>query len=454
MRIFRHHIELRLLALGLSEAAILVACFYLGYFARYAELEFFADALWAHLPAALNYVVVMVTSFLAIGLYERSAVGDMGVVTIRLLAAFLLGFALLATTVYFFPGLKIWRSGLVIAIPASFVLILLVRRLFLWLVDREALSRKLLVLGDPGPIADLRACERRIGLAPFRVVRAITLDQVPDRANDDSWLLEACRAAGAEEIVVAASDRRGRLPMQALLCCRLAGISVCEFQDFYERETGRVDLERLRPGWLVFREGFRQGKLDAIAKRTFDVLLASLGLIVTLPILAVAALAIKLDDGGPILFRQERVGRNGTPFDIFKLRSMRVDAERDGPRWAAAGDRRVTRVGRILRRTRIDELPQLSNVLRGEMSFVGPRPKRPVFVQQIVEALPYFAVRHQLRPGLTGWAQLNHPYAANLEDTRVKLEYDLYYVKNWSFFLDLVIILQTFRVIVWGNGAR
>jgi len=186
MRIFRHHIELRLLALGLSEAAILVACFYLGYFARYAELEFFADALWAHLPAALNYVVVMVTSFLAIGLYERSAVGDMGVVTIRLLAAFLLGFALLATTVYFFPGLKIWRSGLVIAIPASFALILLVRRLFLWLVDREALSRKLLVLGDPGPIADLRACERRIGLAPFRVVRTITLDQLPDRANDDS----------------------------------------------------------------------------------------------------------------------------------------------------------------------------------------------------------------------------------------------------------------------------
>jgi sugar transferase (PEP-CTERM system associated) len=454
MRIFRHHIELRLLALGLSEAAILVACFYLGYFARYAELEFFVDALWAHLPVALNYVVVMMTSFLAIGLYERSAVGDIRVVTIRLLAAFVLGFALLAMTVYLFPGLKIWRSGLVIAIPASFVLILLVRRLFLWLVDREALSRKLLVLGDPGPIADLRACERRIGLAPFRVVRAITLDQVPDRANDDSWLLEACRAAGAEEIVVAASDRRGRLPMQALLCCRLAGISVCEFQDFYERETGRVDLERLQPGWLVFREGFRQGKLDAIAKRIFDVVLASLGLIVSLPVLLVAALAIKLEDGGPILFRQERVGRNGTPFDIFKLRSMRVDAERDGPRWAAAGDRRVTRVGRILRRTRIDELPQLLNVLRGEMSFVGPRPERPVFVQQIVEALPYFAVRHQLRPGLTGWAQLNHPYAANLEDTRVKLEYDLYYVKNWSFFLDLVIILQTFRVIIWGNGAR
>lgn len=454
MRIFRHHIELRLLALGLTEALGFLACFYIGYFARYADIEFLASELRAHLPSALTFVLVMVGSFLALGLYERAAVGDMAVVTIRMLAAFLCGFVLLAVIAYLLPDLKVWRSGLVIAMPASLGLILLVRRLFLWLVDRDALSRRLLVLGDPGPIADLRACERRLGLAPFRTVRAITLDLVPDRLNDEGWLLEACRAAGADEIVVAAVERRGRLPMRALLRCRLAGIPVCEYHDFLERETGRVDLERLRPGWLVFREGFGHGERDAVAKRLLDLVLASVGLVLAAPLLLLASVAVKLEDGGPVLFRQERVGRNGVPFHMLKLRSMRVDAERDGPRWAALGDRRVTRVGRVLRRTRIDELPQLVNILKGEMSFVGPRPERPVFVQQIVELLPYFPVRHQLRPGLAGWAQLNHPYAADIEDTRIKLEYDLYYVKNWSLFLDLLILTQTLRVIVWGNGAR
>lgn len=454
MRIFRHHVELRLLALGLTEASLLFASFYIGYFARYAEFEYLASELKTHLPSALTFVLLMMASLLGLGLYERAAIGDMGVVVIRLLAALLCGFVLLAVTFYLIPGLKVWRSGLVIAMPTSFVLILAVRRLFLWLVDRDALSRRLLVLGDPGPIADLRACERRLGLAPFRTVRVIPLDSIRERANDDGWLLEACRDAGAEEIVVAAVERRGRLPMQALLRCRLAGIRVYEYHDFYERETGRVDLERLQPGWLVFNEGFGNGKLDAIAKRLFDIALAALGLALAAPVLLIAALAIKLEDGGPILFRQERVGRNGVPFDILKLRSMRVDAERDGPRWAAVGDRRVTRVGRILRRARIDELPQLVNVLKGEMSFVGPRPERPVFVQQIVEVLPYFAVRHQLRPGLAGWAQLNHHYAADLADARVKLEYDMYYLKNRSLFLDLLIIAQTLRVVVWGNGAR
>lgn len=454
MRIFRHHIELRLLALGLIESSVLLACFYLGYFARYAEIEFLAAELRAHRLSALTYVLVMMTGFVALGLYERAAVGDLRVVAIRLLAAFLFGFVLLAVILYLMPELKIWRSGLVIAMPASLVAILIVRRLFLWLVDRDALSRRLLVLGDPAPIADLGACQRRLGLAPFLIVRTIELDSLPSGVNDDGWLLEACRAAGADEIVVAAVDRRGRLPMQALLRCRLAGIRVCEYHDFCERETGRVDLARLQPGWLVFNDGFGHGKLDAVAKRLFDVLLSATALVLAAPLLLLAALAVRLEDGGPALFRQERVGRNGVPFQMLKLRSMRIDAERDGPRYAAVGDRRVTRVGRLLRRTRIDELPQLINVLRGDMSFVGPRPERPVFVEQIAEVLPYFPVRHQLRPGLAGWAQLNHPYAADLADTRAKLEYDMYYIKNWSLFLDILILAQTMRVVVWGNGAR
>lgn len=454
MRIFRHHIDLRLLTLGLIEAGVLLACFYIGYFARYADPNILSSELKAHLPSALTYTCALMASFVALGLYERAAIGDMAVVAIRTLTAFASGFLLLTVVLYLLPELKIWRSGLIIAMPASLALILLLRRLFLWLVDRDALGRKLLVLGDPAAIADLEGCRRRLGLAPFRTVCTIELDGLPERPNDESWLLDTCRAAGAEEIVVAAVDRRGRLPMQALLRCRLAGIPVCDYHDFCERETGRVDLERLQPGWLVFSDGFGQRKLDAVAKRLFDIVLAALGLVLTAPLLLLAALAVKLEDGGPVLFRQERVGRNGVPFRILKLRSMRSDAERDGPRYAAIGDPRVTRVGRLLRRTRIDELPQLVNVLKGEMSFVGPRPERPVFIQQISEILPYFPVRHQLRPGLAGWAQLNHPYAADIADTRAKLEYDMYYIKNWSLFLDIVILAQTLRVVVWGNGAR
>lgn len=454
MRIFRHHVELRLLALGLIECGIFLACFYIGYFARYADPEFLAAELMAYLPTAATYALVMSASFVAIGLYERAAVGDMRTVVIRALTAFGCGFVLLAVIAYVLPELKIWRSGLVIAMPSSLALILLVRRLFLWLVDRDAWRRRLLVLGDPEPIAALAACERQLGLPRFRVVRTIELGALPAGINDEGWLAEACWAVSADEVVVAAADRRGRLPMRALLRCRLAGIPVCDHHDFCERETGRVDLERVEPAWLVFNDGFGHGSLDAAAKRAFDVVLAGLALALAAPLLLLAALAIKLEDGGPVLFRQARVGRNGEPFEMLKLRSMRVDAERDGPRYAAVRDRRVTRVGRVLRRTRIDELPQLLNVLKGEMSFVGPRPERPVFVAQISEVLPHFVERHRLRPGLAGWAQLHHPYAADLADMRAKLEYDMYYLKNWSLFLDLLILAQTLRVIVWGNGAR
>ncbi len=454
MRIFRHHVERAVVALGLTDAVLLFACFYIGYFARYADTDLIAQELKAHLAPASTFVLATLAAFLALGLYERLAVADPRIAAIRMLAAFPLGFGLLAVIVYLLPELRIWRSGLVIAMPASLVGLLSVRAVFLWLADREALSRRVLLLGDPEPIARLLERTRTVGPASYRVVERIALDEPPVRPNDQDWLLEVCRRAQVEEIVVAASERRGRLPMDALLRCRLAGIPVSEDHAFFERLTGRVDLDHLHSGRLVFADGFGHGRLDAVLKRSFDLVLASLALILVAPLLLLAALAVKLEDGGPVLFRQQRVGRNGVPFEMLKLRSMRVDAERDGPRFAAVGDRRVTRVGRFLRRTRIDELPQLVNVLKGEMSFVGPRPERPMFVDEITRVLPCFPLRHRLRPGLAGWAQLNHPYAADLADTRVKLEYDIYYIKNWSLFLDLLILAQTLRVVVWGNGAR
>jgi sugar transferase (PEP-CTERM system associated) len=273
-------------------------------------------------------------------------------------------------------------------------------------------------------------------------------------AAEPDALTELGYRFGASEIVVAADDRRG-LPVRQLLHCKLAGIKVTDFLDFWERETRTVDLEALRPSWLFYSDGFRSGPVDEFLKRSFDVVV-SLGLLfLTLPLLVITACLIRLESPGPVLYRQPRVGLQGRVFTILKFRSMRADAETDGrPRWTAEGDPRITRVGAIIRKLRIDELAQILNVLRGDMSFIGPRPERPFFVAGLAQAIPYYDERHCVRPGITGWAQINYPYGASTDDARRKLAYDLYYVKNRSIFLDLLILLQTARVIFWNHGAR
>ena len=275
-----------------------------------------------------------------------------------------------------------------------------------------------------------------------------------DRSEDDRALARYAREVGAREIVVATDERRG-MPVLQLLHCKIAGINVVDYLTFFERETRKVELEALQPSWLIFSDGFRQGVLIDAAKRAFD-LTVSLALIVfTLPVILIAALAIWLEDGAPVLYRQERVGRDGQAFTLMKFRSMRVDAEAQGaPQWARNEDPRATRVGLILRKFRIDELPQLINVLAGDMSFVGPRPERPFFVEELAAAIPFYRERHSVKPGITGWAQVNYPYGASLEDARHKLAYDLYYVKNRTLFLDFLILVQTVRVILFHEGAR
>jgi sugar transferase (PEP-CTERM system associated) len=254
--------------------------------------------------------------------------------------------------------------------------------------------------------------------------------------------------------VVALEDRRG-LPVSQLLRCKIDGINVIDYQTFCERETCRLDLDELRPSWLIFGTGFTRGIVTDLLKRFFDIFVSSIFLLATLPFTLIAALSIKFESPGPILYRQERVGLHGGSFMVLKLRSMRQDAETGGaPQWATVGDPRVTKVGAFIRKARIDELPQLINVLRGDMSFVGPRPERPFFVDQLSEAIPFYRERHCVKPGITGWAQINYPYGASLEDSRQKLSYDLYYVKNHSLFLDFIIILSTVRVILMQQGAR
>jgi sugar transferase (PEP-CTERM system associated) len=267
-------------------------------------------------------------------------------------------------------------------------------------------------------------------------------------------LTEIADRLGASEVVVATEERRG-LPVRQLLHCKLAGIKVIDFLDFWERETRTIDLGALKPSWLFYSDGFRCGPVDEFLKRAFDIAVSLCLLLLTLPLLVATACLIKLESRGPILYYQPRVGLHGRIFTILKFRSMRVDAETDGhPRWASEKDTRVTRVGAVIRKLRIDELAQIFNVLRGDMSFVGPRPERPFFVADLAQKIEYYSERHWVRPGITGWAQINFPYGASTDDARTKLTYDLYYVKNRSIFLDFVILLQTVRVIFWNYGAR
>ncbi len=260
-----------------------------------------------------------------------------------------------------------------------------------------------------------------------------------------------------DEIVVGVDDRRGGLPMEDLLECRQLGIAVTDLTTFFERESGRVQLSLTDPSWLVFSGGFDSTPLRQLSKRCFDLAISTLVLLLTWPLMLLVALAICLESGlgQPILYRQERVGVRGKTFHLIKFRSMRTDAEMDGVAlWASKDDDRVTRVGRVTRKVRLDELPQLWNVLKGEMSFIGPRPERPQFVADLGEKIRYYSLRHCLKPGLAGWAQLRYPYGASEADAVEKLKYDLYYVKNHNLLFDLLILIQTVEVVLFGRGAR
>jgi sugar transferase (PEP-CTERM system associated) len=269
-------------------------------------------------------------------------------------------------------------------------------------------------------------------------------------------LLETVSRLRVDEIVVALTERRsGSMPLRQLLDCKASGVRVCDLNSHFEKTLGQFRLDYLNASWLIFGDGFNQGAWRTAVKRVFDIICASLLCVLTLPVMALAAVLIKLESKGPVLYRQDRVGLNGEKFSIAKFRSMRTDAELDGkPRWAAANDDRITRVGHFIRRVRIDELPQLFNVLRGDMSLVGPRPERPFFVDQLTREIPYYALRHSVKPGVTGWAQVRYQYGATIEDSQEKLQYDLYYVKNHSLFLDMIVLLETVGVVLTGKGSR
>jgi len=268
-------------------------------------------------------------------------------------------------------------------------------------------------------------------------------------------LCDFAESNNVKKIVVSMTDKRGKLPVQELLRCKMRGITILQGESFYEKITGMILAENINPSWFIYGEGFRKSRVILFAKRTCDIILASLGLVLSLPLTLVIAVAIKLDSKGPIIYKQERIGEDNQIFEICKLRSMIDSAEAEcGPTWADDNDCRVTRVGRIIRKFRLDEIPQMWNVLRGDMSFIGPRPERPQFVKELEKIIPYYLERHSVKPGISGWAQVSYGYGASENDALEKLKYDLFYIKNMSIFMDLLIILKTIKIVLQQKGAR
>jgi sugar transferase (PEP-CTERM system associated) len=461
IRLFKHYVPYAVLLLGFVDFLLLLFSAEAGWVLRIWQLGSNVTPVTERIPQLLSFAVALQCAMVAVGVYGVEALQSLRFAAARLLVAISLGVILISLLFFLFPGLTLWRSNSAYAMVLSIGLLILVRALFGGLLGGDAFRRRVLVLGAGVRAARLKALSERPG-SGFMIVGHIAMNDGPvkvpeaiDRSEIGS-LGEHVIKLNASEVVLALDERRNALPLADLVRVKTTGVHVNEISTFLERETGRVDLDSVNPSWLIFSDGFSSGRrISGVAKRLFDICASILLLALSAPIIAITAILVKLESKGPAFFHQTRVGRYGEPFDMYKLRSMRVDAEIAGQAvWAQKNDPRVTRVGRFIRKVRIDELPQVWMVLTGAMSFVGPRPERPQFVKDLETQLPFYAERHMVKPGITGWAQINYPYGASLEDARHKLEYDLYYAKNYTPFLDTLILLQTVRVLLWPEGAR
>ena len=466
IRIFRHYVPVQIVLLAAVEAAILIASIYLAVALRFVGDSTDLLSVGPIAPRAVLFAFVMLSTMSAFGLFTReSQTGDSGYY-IRFLASFVVGGIAMTFIFYLLPVLLLGRGVMALAFVFAFVGTALNRLIFVRLVDMNTLKRRLLVLGTgtrAARIGALIAGEESIG-RKFRLVGYLSPSKAPQPSHvpreqllkHSGSLLAIATRHSVDEVLVAIRDRRdGGLCIEELLECKLEGIEVTDISSFFERETGHVQLDSLNPSWMVFSDGFSRTSAKSTAKRIFDITVSLLLLIATLPVTLLTALLIVIESGLPVFYRQERMGECGQVFHVLKFRSMCQNAEQAGkPQWAKKNDDRVTRVGRVIRNLRIDELPQVINVLKGDMSFVGPRPERPYFVQQLASQIPFYLNRHTVKPGVTGWAQIRYPYGSTVEDAVHKLQYDLYYAKNHSLFLDLIILFQTAQVVLFGKGAR
>lgn len=460
VRLFKHYIPHAVLLLGMLDFALLLIAGDIAWNARAMQIGTDPGFLSDRLMPLTGFAIITLAAMIAVGVFGPDALRSMRFACARLLVAVSLAIIVLALVDFVLPGHTYWRSTLLYTMLCAIVLLVLNRLVVGGILGTSAFRRRVLVMGAGHRAARLKKLGERPG-SGFAIVGIIAMsdgqaqlaEAIPRSAIKD--LSTHVANLGVTEVVMALEERRNALPLKDLLRIKTAGVHVNEFSSFLERETGRVDLDTLNPSWLIFSDGFSSGRaISSFAKRTFDILASGLLLLLTFPVILLFALIVKLDSKGPAFFRQQRVGLYGETFELVKLRSMCLDAEKDGAKWAEKGDVRITRVGAFIRKVRIDELPQVWTVLCGQMSFVGPRPEVPKFVADLDDKLPYYAERHMVKPGITGWAQINYPYGASIEDARQKLEYDLYYAKNYTPFLDLLIMLQTLRVLLWPEGAR
>ncbi len=460
IRLFKHYIPHAVLLLGLLDIALLAGASEVAWRLRAQQIGMsegdFAER-W--LPISATAIVIWL-AMVAVGVYGPKALRSLRFAGARLLVATSLGIIALAVIDFILPTEMLWRSTLLYTMGLAILVLVADRMLLNSFLGSSAFRRRVMVLGAGDRAQRLRALSEQPE-SGFVIVSYIAMNEdgrVVEEAISRSAIHDLGKFVenlGVSEVVLALQERRNSLPLKDLLRIKTKGVHVNDFSSFLERETGRVDLDTVNPSWLIFSDGFSSGRmLSSAVKRIFDITASVILLALTFPIIALFALVVKLDSKGPAFFRQQRVGLYGEPFQLIKLRSMRTDAEKDGAKWAEHNDPRITRVGRLIRKLRIDELPQTWSVLLGHMSFVGPRPEVPSFVDSLEEEIPFYGERHMVKPGITGWAQINYPYGASVEDSRRKLEYDLYYAKNYTPFLDLVILLQTVRVILWPEGAR
>jgi len=461
IRLFKHYVPHAVLLLGLLDFMLLMAAAEGGWILRARQIGMDVDHIATRIAPLLSFSIAIQTAMIAVGVYGPEALQSIRYALARLLVAISLGVLFLSVMHFLLPDITLWRSNSLYAMGLSIALLLGIRILLGSMLGGEAFKRRLVVLGAGNRADRIREIEQRKG-SGFLVVGYIAMNDgvqvIPEAINRSAIynLADFVVRLAASEVVLALEERRNALPLGDLLRIKTTGVHVNEISTFLERETGRVDLDSVNPSWLIFSDGFSAGRrLSSIAKRLFDVVASSILLLLTGPMILLAALLVKLDSKGPAFYRQQRIGLYGEEFWIVKLRTMRQDAELSGQAvWAEKDDPRITRLGYWLRKLRIDELPQTWTVLKGEMSFVGPRPERRQFVEDLEQHLRYYAERHMVKPGITGWAQINYPYGASIEDARNKLEYDLYYAKNYTPFLDLLILIQTLRVVLWPEGAR
>jgi len=473
VKLFNHHFRTVFLFLLFIEYLLLFASAYVGVYFRFQEVLWQPETTsLENFPAkALIFASTLLLAMISMGQYQIP--GPKGryllpTILIRALISLVLGTLALFVIYYIFPQIYIGRGIMLIALSFCLVSITTIRLIFYKTADSRTLRQKILVLGA-GELAEFLLEKRRSGKqlvpknASYVVHGFVAIDNqsivIPQKylvtPGDD--LADYCKNYEIDEIVLAIGDRRKTMPVESLLDCKLSNINIIDFVAFWEREKGMLQIKMLNPSWMIFCDGCNQGNLNKFAYRTFDLILSTTILILMMPFLLTTAFLIYMENGfkGPIFYRQLRIGLDGKPFELLKFRSMMTNAESDGKaKWATQNDQRITWIGKFIRQVRIDELPQILNIFKGDMSLVGPRPERPEFVEELQKTIPFYKVRHRVKPGLAGWAQLKYPYGASEKDSYNKLQYDLYYVKNHSFIMDVFVLLQTVEVIILGKGAR